>query len=529
MTRYICEALGSRVGLRARRIARACQRPGARRQPNRQPNPWVAVAVLTTGFFMIMLDTSIVNVAIPTMLRDLHTNLNGIVWVNSVYLLSYAVPLMLGGRLGDRFGRKQVFIAGMAIFTAASLACGLSATIGLLIAARAVQGLGAATMAPQTMAYVGHLFPADKRGAAMGVWGAVGAVAATAGPLLGGVLVDSLGWHWIFMVNVPVGVAGLVLAMRLLPSVRRGPGSRFDLLGVALSALGLFALVFGLQDGEQYHWGRVAGPITIPEIIAAGVLLLAAFVAWQGRYKGEPLLPLRLFRYRGFTIAAVAVASITLAMTGLYLPLVLYIQIVLGYSPLMSALITLPAALGASIAGPLAGRLSDRVSARYVAMTGFVVFAIGTGVIAALAGPDTSPWLLRGAMLACGLGAGSVYSPLAGAATGGLPLPLMGAAAGVYSTARQVGAVIGSAAVGVLLQARLTSGVHAIAIARSSALAEVVRHALTGAARETLLLPITFTLLGLVACARLPRGQKQAHQSVAPASAVATSGQAGGR
>lgn len=497
---------------------------------DRRANPWVALAVLTVGFFMIMLDTSIVNVAIPTMLRDLHTTLNGIVWVNSVYLLTYAVPLLISGRLGDRFGRKQVFIAGMAIFTAASLACSLSTSCGELIAARAVQGLGAATMAPQTMAYVGHLFPANRRGAAMGVWGAVGAVAATTGPLLGGVLVDSAGWQWIFMVNVPVGVAGLVLAMALLPGVPRRHGSRFDLLGVALSVLGLFALVFGLQNGEQYRWGRVAGPVTIPEIIGAGLMLLAAFVAWQARYQGEPLLPLRLFRHRGFTIAGAGVASMSLALTGLYLPLVLYIQTVLGYSPLMSALITLPSAMGASIAGPLSGKLSDRFSARHVVMTGFVVFAVSIGVIAALARPDTSPWLLRGAMLVCGLGAGCVYSPLAGAATSGLPVPLMGAAAGVYSTARQVGAVVGSAAVGVLLQARLTSGTRATALARSSALSGALPHAaLTTAARETLLLPIAFALLGLAICARLPQRQKQAQQLTAPPTPVAAAGPAADR
>jgi EmrB/QacA subfamily drug resistance transporter len=492
-------------------------------------SPWVALAVLTTGFFMLMLDASIVNVAVPTMLRDLHTNLNGIVWVNSVYLLTYAVPLMIGGRLGDRFGRKETFMAGMAVFTAASLACGLSSSVGVLIAARAVQGLGAAVMAPQTMAYVGHLFPADRRGAAMGTWGAVGAVAATAGPLLGGALVDTIGWRWIFMVNVPIGVAGLVLAAVLLPAVGRHPESRFDLLGVALSALGLSALVFGLQDGEQYRWGDVVGPVTVWEIIAAGLVLLAAFVAWQRRYRGEALLPLQLFRFRGFSSAAVAVAFISLALTGLYLPLMLYIQTVLGYSPLMSALITLPSAVGASIAGPLSGRLSDRLSARYVAIAGCAVFAASIGVIAALAGPDTSPWLLRGAMLASGLGAGSVYSPLAGAAMGGLPLPLMGAAAGAYSTFRQVGAVIGSAAVGVLLEARFTYGAQVIQQAQSPALAQAVRQSLTGAARETLLVPVAFTLLALLACAWLPRGHEQAHQPAAPAAPLARTGQAGER
>lgn len=471
----------------------------------RPPNPWVALAVLTSGFFMIMLDTSIVNVAVPTMLRDLRTDLNGIVWVNSVYLLTYAVPLIIGGRLGDRFGRKQAFIWGMALFTAASLGCGLSDSVGMLIAARAVQGLGAAAMAPQTMAYVGHLFPANRRGAAMGVWGAVGAVASTAGPLLGGALVGDIGWRWIFIVNVPIGVAGLIFAAALLPGVQRRETARFDLLGVVLSALGLFALVFGVQNGQQYGWGRVAGPVTIWEIIGAGVILLAAFTFWQGRYTGEPLMPLRLFRYRSFTASSVAIASVTFALTGMYLPLMLYIQQALGYSPLMSAVITLPCAIGASVAGPVSGRLTDRFSARYVAVAGCALFAVSLGAIAGLAGQHTGTWLLWIALLAAGLGVGSVYSPLAAAATSELPLPLMGASAGAYSTFRQVGAVIGSAAVGVALQARLTTGTGPASAAW--------RGALTAAMRESLLLPVAFTLLGLVVCLALPHGPGRASQA----------------
>ena len=294
----------------------------------------------------------------------------------------------------------------------------------------------------------------------------------------------------------------------LLPSLGQHPGSRFDVLGVALSALGLSALVFGLQNGEQYHWGHVAGPLTIPEIIAVGLILLIVFVAWQGRSRSEPLLPLRLFRYRGFTVSCLAVAFISLAMTALYLPLVLYIQTVLGYSPLMSALITLPAALGASIAGPLSGRLSDGGRARYVAMAGFVVFAVSVAVIATLAGPHTSPWLLRGAMLACGLGAGSVYSPLAGAATSDLPLSLMGAGRRLQhrpAGRRRHGQRRSRGAAGGQVHLRSTGDRGWRDPRRWRRRCAMP----TGAARETLLLPIAFTLLGVLVCARLPRGQER--------------------
>ena len=221
-------------------------------------NPWIALWALCLGFFMILLDMTIVAVANPAIMTALHTDVNSVVWVTSAYLLAYAAPLLITGRLGDRFGPRNVYLVGLSIFTLASLWCGLSGSVDMLIGARAVQGLGAALMTPQTMAVITRIFPPERRGAAMGAWGAVAGVASLVGPILGGVLVDGLGWEWIFFVNVPVGILAFVLALRFGPELETH-GHQFDIPGVVLSALGMFLLVFGIQEGSSYDWSAGSG------------------------------------------------------------------------------------------------------------------------------------------------------------------------------------------------------------------------------------------------------------------------------
>ncbi|HEU5475798.1 MAG TPA: DHA2 family efflux MFS transporter permease subunit [Actinophytocola sp.] len=418
-------------------------------------NPWLAFAALCVCFFMLMLDSTIVTVAIPSMLTGLSANLNQIIWVNSVYLLANTVPLLLTGRLGDRFGPKRVLLAGLVLFTAASLWCGLARSPGELIAARAVQGLGAAAMAPQTLAFISRLFPPDRRRAPIAVWGAAAGIAIITGPVLGGLLVQHLDWRWIFLLNVPVGLVSLAVAVVFLPDWLPGLRSRFDVPGAVLGSAGLFAVVFGVQNGQHYHWGRVAGPVTVPMVIAVGVALLVAFVVWQRRTPGEPLLPLRMFAGpigNVFANANLTHAALGFATTGMFLPLVIYLQTVLGLTALECSLLTLPMAVAAGLAAVAAGRTWTRVQARHFVMFGLGTLAAGTIGLAWQAQPDTVPALLVPGLVVAGLGIGLVYSPLTSAAMAWVPGELVGAASGVFNTARQVGGVLGSAASGVLLQ-----------------------------------------------------------------------------
>jgi EmrB/QacA subfamily drug resistance transporter len=413
--------------------------------------PWLAFAALCACFFMIMLDSTIVTVTIPAMLTGLHANLNEIIWVNSVYLLANTVPLLLTGRLGDRFGPKRLLLAGLVVFTGASAWCGLATSAGLLIAARAVQGLGAAAMTPQTLAFISRLFPPERRRTPITVWGAVAGVAIITGPVLGGFLVQR-SWRLIFLLNLPIGLVSLVIAVALLPNWRPGARPRFDLTGAVLASAGLALLVFGIQNGQHYHWGQVLGPVSVLSLIVTGLLLLAAFVGWQRRTPHEQLVPAVLFADGTFGGANLVHAALGFATTGMFLPLVIYLQTVLGLSALRCSLLTAPMAAAAALAATLAGRNWNRLAARHFVMVGLATLAAGTVLLAWQAEPGTAPATLIPGLVVAGAGIGCVYSPLTNAAMSGVPGPLVGAASGVFNTARQVGGVLGSAASGVLLQ-----------------------------------------------------------------------------
>jgi EmrB/QacA subfamily drug resistance transporter len=410
------------------------------------------VYALCIGFFMTLLDTTIVNVALPSMITDLNASLNDVIWVVSAYLLAFAVPLLLTGRLGDRYGPKRLYGIGLVLFVVASLACGLATSAEALITARVFQGLGAAAMTPQTMAFITRLFPAHKRGAALGMWGSVAGLATISGPLLGGVLVTHLGWEWIFFVNLPIGVLALVLLYLWVPDLRPNRAPKFDVLGVVLCCLGLGLLVFGIQNGEHFGWGRVAGPVTIAEVIGAGVLILVLFVLWQGSARNpEPLMPLGIFRNRNFSLGNVANIMIGITVTGVFVPLALFLQTVPKLSPLMTGLVTAPASLMSGVVAIFAGRLSNRADAKYLPITGFVLMALGIGAMTFLLG-DGSQWVLLPSMLALGTGMGLVYSPLTNISTRSLDRSLLGAGSGIYNTSRQFGNVLGSAATAAVLQ-----------------------------------------------------------------------------
>ncbi len=298
-------------------------RGGARWQVD-PANPWNALWAMLVGFFMILVDATIVAVANPSIMDKLGASYDSVIWVTSAYLLAYAVPLLVAGRLGDRYGPKNLYLLGLTVFTAASLWCGLAGSIEMLIAARVVQGIGAALLTPQTLSTITRIFPADRRGVAMSVWGATAGVATLVGPLAGGVLVDRLGWQWIFFVNVPIGIIGLALAVWLIP-VLPTQKHRFDLLGVLLSGIGMFMIVFALQEGQSHHWAP-----WIWGTLAGGIGFIAAFLIWQSVNRNEPLIPLVIFRDRDFSLSNLGVATIGFVVTATFLPLMFYAQAVCG-------------------------------------------------------------------------------------------------------------------------------------------------------------------------------------------------------
>ncbi len=435
---------------------------------------WSVLPPLILGFFMIMVDTTIVNIAVPTLIKALDTTMVAVAWVNSAYLLSFAVLLLVAGRMGDRYGPKPVFVAGLIIFTLASAWCGFSGTVGMLIAARAVQGIGAALMTPQTMAMITRVFPPRQRGAAMGLWGATAGVATIAGPLLGGVFVESMGWEWIFFVNVPVGVVALYFAVTRLPRLATNK-SYFDLVGVALSIVGLFLFVFGLQEGDTYDWSTIWGPVTVWSVIGAGLVILVLFLAWQWHLKERALLPLRLFASKNFSLANVSGMAVSFAMIGIFFPLTIFLQSILLFSPLHAAMLNLPGSLVSGIVAPFAGRLSDKIPGKWVVSTGFAALTGAVFWLSQIIDPGMSMATFIPAMILFGVGTGCVFSPLANLATSGLDHNTAGAGAGAFNTNRQVGGVIGSAAIVATLSWRLTVEIPAAARSVAQGLPEQLR------------------------------------------------------
>lgn len=463
-------------------------------------NPWNALWAMMLGFFVILVDSTIVAVANPSIMSALDIGYDTVIWVTSSYLLGYAVPLLVAGRLGDQFGPKNLYLIGLAVFTAASLWCGLAGGIAMLIAARAVQGVGAALLTPQTLSVITRTFPPDRRGAAMSVWGATAGVATLIGPLAGGVLVDRLGWEWIFFVNVPIGVIGLVLAIVLIPElpVHR---HRFDILGVALSGVGMFLLVFALQEGESQGWAP-----WIWVQIFGGICCLAVFVYWQAVTGGEPLVPLHIFRDLDFGLANAGVAVIGFAATGMVLPVMFYAQAVCGMSPTRSALLTAPMAIATGVLAPVVGKIVDRAHPRAVVGFGFSVLAIALTWLSIEMTPLTPVWRLVLPFAAIGVGMAFIWSPLAATATRNLPPQLAGAGSGVYNATRQVGAVLGSAGMAAFMTSRIAAdlpampgGLHPEHASAVLQLPEFLHEPFAAAMSEATLLPAFVALFGVVA------------------------------
>jgi EmrB/QacA subfamily drug resistance transporter len=433
-------------------------------------NPWLALAVLCVGFFVIVLDTTIVNVAIPTMLDALHAGFDQILWVVNAYLVVFAVLLLIGGRLGDLFGPRTLFVSGLGIFAAASAICGLAQDANQLIAARALQGVGAAALSPQTLAIISIIFPPQRRGAAFGTLAGVSGVAALSGTVLGGLIVTDLEWRWIFFVNVPIGLAGLGLAFRFVPDLRPGRRHGLDPVGVGLATAGLVGLVFGLIEGQRYAWGALTGSWpTIPEILAAAGVLLALFLVWE-RFQREPLVHLSLFRNRNFAIMFGLNALTQFALFGMMLTTTVDLQSVLGMVPLRAGLTTLPLTLALVVVSPFAGRLTDRIGGRYILMLGFTLFAAGIAGMALVESVSATTLTFVAPLVLTGLGMGCVLPPTSTEAMREAPPAMAGAAAGLLNTSRQVGGAIGAALVGAVLQNQLASALYDRAVVAAAQL-----------------------------------------------------------
>lgn len=475
-------------------------------------NPWPALWALVIGFFMILVDTTIVSVANPAIKAalDPHTNnLDNVVWVTSAYLLAYAAPLLVTGRLGDRFGPKPIYLLGLLVFTLGSLGSGLSGSLEILIVTRAVQGLGAALMTPQTMAIITRTFPPKIRGAAMGLWGATAGVAMLVGPLMGGLLVDNLGWQWVFFINLPVGFIAFVLAWMLVPSLETHP-HRFDIGGVLLSASGLFLIAFGLQQASFYNWGVIWGPISVWSLIGTGIAVMVVFVWWQSRTKNEPLVPLALFRDRNFTLANIGIFAGGFTVTSMMLPFMFFLQLARELTPTQSALIMVPMAVISAFMSPLAGRLLDRVDPRLIMVPALLMIGGGLIFYILLMTPDSEILLFIIPSVMMGFGNAGMWGPLAATATRNLAPRMAGAGAGVYNATRTIGSVLGSAGIAAIMQSRLVANTPvsdggATPSFGAGTLPPAMVQPFSTAMAESLLLPTVVILLGGLALLFLKR------------------------
>src|SRR5437899_7529864 len=403
--------------------------------PIRRPRPIWTLALTAIAFFMVALDALVVVTALPAIQRDLHASLSTLEWTVNAFTLAFAAGIIRAAAIGDRVGRRRVFALGLGLFTIASAACALAPTAGLLVAARALQGLGAAMVMPLSLTILASAFPAERRGAIIGIWGGIGGLAVASGPLVGGAVTQGLDWHWIFWVNVPIGVVATVLA-RLRLAESRGPATRLDLPATALVSSGAVAIVWGLIRSGDVGWGSAQ---VIASLIG-GVILVAAFLAWEWRAT-DPMLPLRLFGSRAFAAANLTGFLMAGSIFSAAFLMSQYFQFALGYSPLATGLRLLPWTATPLLIAPLAGLLSDRIGARPVLVVGMLLQGVGLAWIAlsAATGATASYAGFVVPLIVAGVGI-SMALPIAATAVVSAVSPHdMGKASGVNSTLQRFG------------------------------------------------------------------------------------------
>jgi EmrB/QacA subfamily drug resistance transporter len=402
--------------------------------------------VAGVAVLMVSMDNLIVTNALPAIRTDLDTGLEGLEWTVNAYTLSFAVFLLTGAALGDRFGRRRMLAIGLAVFTAASAAAALAPGIGTLIGARAVQGFGGALVMPLTLTLIASVTPPQRRGLALGLWGAMSGLGVALGPVIGGGITQYSSWQWIFWINVPIGI--LLLPVVALVRESRGGAGRLDPIGVVLVTAGIFGIVFGLVRGEAHGWTSAQ----VLTSLIGGAALMVAFVAWQARARA-PMVPLALFRDRGFGIVNAVSLVMAFGMFGSVFLGAQYLQLVLGFSPFEAGLRSLPWTAVPAVSAPIAGLLTDRIGARRIIAVAMALQAVGIGWLA-LESSTTLPYArLIAPFVISGLGMGLFFAPMARLTLSYAPRHLEGVASGTSNALRQLGTVFGIAVLGSIFAA----------------------------------------------------------------------------
>jgi EmrB/QacA subfamily drug resistance transporter len=411
---------------------------------------WTLVAV-SFGLFMIMLDNTVVNVALPSIRADLGISISELEWVVNAYALTFGVLLLTGGKLADLLGRRAIFIAGLAIFTGASLWCGLAGGAASLIAARTVQGVGAALMNPATLSIITASFPPRQRGTAIGIWAGVSALALAIGPLVGGLLTEKISWSWIFFVNVPVGVLGVLAARAFIDESKdTSREQRLDLPGLVTSAVGLFALTYALIETNTHAWGSTR----VLSLLILAAVALALFVVLELRQR-LPMLDLSLFRDPTFSGANATMGLVGLAMFGIFFYNSLFLQNILGYSAIETGASFLPLTLLIMFVAPAAGKLSDRIGPRWLMGAGMTLLT-GSLLLFGTLDAESSFWDILPGLLVGGFGMAITMAPTTSAAMGAVPVDKAGVGSAVINSMRQVGGSLGIAIMGTLVASQVS-------------------------------------------------------------------------